>query len=143
MSGRGSALGFAVLLGTVITLAGNPPEKSPGEYKPQPEKEKPDAAAPSDSAGVDPFDVAKPHPKPAAAKNPQPERKMAHGAVLLDDRTAVEKIEAALKQPTSIEFVETPLKDVIDYLKDCHHIEIEARFHGLERGRHRRRHADN
>ena len=26
-----------------------------------------------------------------------------------------------LKQPTTIEFVETPLKDVVDYLKDLHH----------------------
>ena len=29
------------------------------------------------------------------------------------------------KQPTQIEFVETPLKDVVDYLKDLHHIEIQ------------------
>ncbi len=31
----------------------------------------------------------------------------------------------ALKQPTQIEFVETPLKDVIEYLKDLHHVEIQ------------------
>ncbi|MEI8376552.1 MAG: VWA domain-containing protein, partial [Planctomycetota bacterium] len=35
------------------------------------------------------------------------------------------KIQEALKQPTQIEFVETPLKDVVDYLKDLHHIEIQ------------------
>jgi hypothetical protein len=34
------------------------------------------------------------------------------------------KIAKALKQPTVVEFVETPLKDVIDYLKDEHHVEI-------------------
>ena len=28
-------------------------------------------------------------------------------------------------QPTQFEFVETPLKDVVDYLKDLHHIEIQ------------------
>ena len=38
---------------------------------------------------------------------------------------AEKKIEEALKQPTQIEFVETPLKDVVDYLKDLHHIEIQ------------------
>ncbi len=38
---------------------------------------------------------------------------------------AEKKIEDALKQPTQIEFVDTPLKDVIDYLKDLHHIEIQ------------------
>ena len=38
---------------------------------------------------------------------------------------AERKIREALNQPTQIEFVETPLKDVIDYLKDLHHIEIQ------------------
>ena len=84
-------LGFAVLLGTVISLADNPTDKPP---------------------------------KPVSGKSPQPEKKTAKVAAPPDNRTAVEKIEAALEQPTSIEFVETPLKDVIDYLKDFHHIEI-------------------
>jgi hypothetical protein len=39
------------------------------------------------------------------------------------DREAA--IEKALASPTQIEFVETPLQDVIDYLKDYHHIEIQ------------------
>ena len=34
-------------------------------------------------------------------------------------------IEKALALPTQIEFVETPLQDVIDYLKDYHHIDIQ------------------
>ena len=38
---------------------------------------------------------------------------------------AEKKIAEALKRPTTIEFVETPLKDVVDYLKDLHHIEIQ------------------
>ncbi|MGA2069512.1 MAG: hypothetical protein ABSG86_31460, partial [Thermoguttaceae bacterium] len=33
---------------------------------------------------------------------------------------ADKKIDEALKSPTTIEFVETPLQDVIDYLKDLH-----------------------
>ena len=36
-----------------------------------------------------------------------------------------ERIAEALKSPTQIEFTETPLKDVLDYLKDLHHIEIQ------------------
>ena len=32
---------------------------------------------------------------------------------------------ATLVQPTNIEFLETPVKDVTDYLKDVHHIEIQ------------------
>ena len=47
-------------------------------------------------------------------------------ATELSRRSPTEKkIEEALKQPTQIEFVETPLKDVVDYLKDLHHIEIQ------------------
>ena len=42
-----------------------------------------------------------------------------------DEGPSERKIRAVLAQPTQLEFVETPLKDVIDYLKDLHHIEIE------------------
>ncbi len=38
---------------------------------------------------------------------------------------AEEKIEQALNSPTKLEFVDTPLTDVIDYLKDLHKIEIQ------------------
>jgi len=39
--------------------------------------------------------------------------------------TAEKKIDDALKSPTQLEFIETPLQDVIDYLKDFHDIEIQ------------------
>ena len=51
-------------------------------------------------------------PKPAAAKQPP----------LGVGEAAIKK---ALAQPTEMEFIETPLSDVIDYLKDRHHIEIQ------------------
>jgi hypothetical protein len=51
-------------------------------------------------------------PQPIAAGVPQPAEREA-------------AIEKALASPTQIEFVETPLQDVIDYLKDYHHIEIQ------------------
>ena len=35
------------------------------------------------------------------------------------------KIQEALKSPTRMEFIETPLSDVIDYLKSYHHIDIQ------------------
>jgi hypothetical protein len=41
------------------------------------------------------------------------------------DEAAERTIRAALKQPTQIEFVDTPLRDVIDYLKSKHQIEIQ------------------
>ena len=53
-------------------------------------------------------------------------RRDKYGAAEFSRRSPAEKkIEEALKQPTQIEFVETPLKDVVDYLKDLHHIEIQ------------------
>ena len=39
---------------------------------------------------------------------------------------AEKKIRKALDSPTSLEFTETPLNDVIDYLKDLHNIEIQV-----------------
>ena len=38
---------------------------------------------------------------------------------------AEKKIQDALKSPTEMSFVETPLSQVIDYLKDYHKIEIQ------------------
>ena len=35
------------------------------------------------------------------------------------------RIAAALKSPTQIDCEDTPLKNVVDYLKDLHHIEIQ------------------
>ncbi len=53
-------------------------------------------------------------------------RKEKYSSTNLSKVSPVEKkIEEALKQPTQIEFVETPLKDVVDYLKDLHKIEIQ------------------
>ncbi len=44
---------------------------------------------------------------------------------LAQQRPAEKKIHDALKSPTNLEFVETPLSDVIDYLKEYHGIEIQ------------------
>jgi hypothetical protein len=40
-------------------------------------------------------------------------------------RSGETAIEEALNEPTQMEFLETPLSDVIDYLKECHAIEIQ------------------
>jgi hypothetical protein len=46
---------------------------------------------------------------------------------------AERKIESALASPTPpIEFVETPLKDVVEYLKDSAHIEIQLDTAGMK-----------
>lgn len=45
-------------------------------------------------------------------------------AAEMADSPADAKIEAALRSPTTLEFLETPLSDVVEYLKDLHKIEI-------------------
>jgi hypothetical protein len=55
---------------------------------------------------------AKAPPRPAAAKQ----------SPLGVGEAAIKK---ALGEPTELEFIETPLSDVIDYLKEHHHIEIQ------------------
>jgi len=53
-------------------------------------------------------------------------RKKHYSAMELSKRgKAEQKIEEALRSETNLDFVETPLSDVIDYLKDYHHIEIQ------------------
>jgi hypothetical protein len=83
------ALGFAILLGTLV------------------------------SRGDSPDKVAD------AGKQPRAERQKPKVAEMPELRTGIEAIEAALARPTPpIEFVETPLKDVVEYLKDTAHVEI-------------------
>jgi hypothetical protein len=61
------------------------------------------------------------------------ERKARWGSKDLMARGPAEKrIEAALKSPTRLEFVDTPLTDVIDYLKDYHQIEIQLDKKAME-----------
>jgi len=45
---------------------------------------------------------------------------------------AEKKIDDALKSPTQLEFIETPMQDVIDYLKDYHGIEIQIDAKALD-----------
>jgi hypothetical protein len=45
---------------------------------------------------------------------------------------AEERILSALDEPTELEFIETPLSDVIEYLKDRHKIEIQIDKKALE-----------
>ena len=77
-------------------------------------------------------------PRPAApavagAEQPLPPRGPNAPAGLAGDESPAERrIRAALDSPTAIEFVETPLKDVVDYLKDIHHIEIQLDTAGLK-----------
>ena len=53
-------------------------------------------------------------------------RKERYSAVDLKKRGSAEKkIEDALDSSTQLEFIETPLQDVIDYLKEMHQIEIQ------------------
>ena len=45
---------------------------------------------------------------------------------------AEKKIREELAKPTTMEFIETPLQDAVDYLKDLHSIEIQLDSKALE-----------
>ena len=57
--------------------------------------------------------------------------KTAAPRVALND-AAERQIRAALSSPTRIDFVEKPLKEVVDYLKGLHHIEIQLDSAGAQ-----------
>jgi hypothetical protein len=112
--------------------------------------------APAIWADDDPFgNVApRPAPKPAPAAATRPAPRAARPATKVPSPPAKKRvalppdpalyrywpqrsstendIEAALKEPTIIEFVETPLKDVVEYLKDTHKVEIQLDVAGLK-----------
>ena len=93
------ALGVAFLLLTVSSVLAD--EKKPGKE-------------PKTSAANDPF-AASAHenkPPPSAAKEPRL-------------RVGEAAIEEALAKPTQLEFQDTPLSDVIAWLKEYHGIEIQ------------------
>ncbi len=75
-----------------------------------------------------PFDDNSPVAYPDAKewKNLTDQRKEKLGSMDIAKRgSAEQRIENALKQQTQLEFNETPLQDVVDYLKDMHKIEIQ------------------
>jgi hypothetical protein len=47
------------------------------------------------------------------------------GSAEQEKLSAEQRIEKALNEPTTLEFTETPLSDVVDYLKSLHGIEIQ------------------
>ncbi len=64
-------------------------------------------------------------PAVLAQKVPRDKKPLPPAVEKLRPGANVAAIEKALDSATQIEFVETPLQDVVDYLKDYHHIEIQ------------------
>ncbi|MBN2476613.1 MAG: STN domain-containing protein [Pirellulales bacterium] len=94
---------------------------------------------------ADPFSAplpsAKSAAKPAAPKVPAA-RKVAKAVEApkptsgrANDPTGVAAIERALLEKTELEFVETPLADVVEYLKDQHDVAIELDRRAIEETR--------
>ena len=117
---------------TVIAQAG------PSRYAFYRDKEAaiPLGGLPRTNAGRAVPNAAAPH---AAATSRRPRRALtrSHGerysAMDLAKRgPSDERIKQALNSPTEMEFVDTPLTDVIDYLKDYHQIEIQLDKKALE-----------
>jgi hypothetical protein len=72
-------------------------------------------------------------PKPPAEARQQAGAEAVHNSLVVTQPGAAElKIRKTLEDPTIIEFVETPLQDVVDYLKDYHKIEIQLDKRALD-----------
>jgi hypothetical protein len=96
----------------------------PAAQKPKPETKPVEKPAAKPAAG-DPFAEAqdKPRPKPVTAKaKPQPAGvKVVAGPL----RAGEQAILKAMEEPTAMEFVETPLTDVVAFLESKHHIPFQ------------------
>ena len=60
-----------------------------------------------------------------AQRSERPRLAEASHVVTLREVDAVSKIRAALQEMTKMDFTDTQLSDVVTYLKDYHHIEIQ------------------
>jgi len=70
-----------------------------------------------------------PQPKKADVATPSPKKRQTRVVpppTLAEPASNVARIKRALDERSQIEFVDTPLHDVIDYLKDFHHIDIQC-----------------
>jgi len=72
-------------------------------------------------------------PDPEVWKELSAARKEKYSSMDLANRSKAEKrINEALKSPTTLEFIDTPLSAVVEYLKDRHEIEIQLDRRALE-----------
>ena len=71
-------------------------------------------------------------PQPPAGRNVKPRPSVAKSGAASEPTGREAAIEKALASPTQVEFIDTPLQDVIDFLKDYHHIEIQFDLKALK-----------
>ena len=81
-----------------------------------------------------PLEVLAAMPSPAAAETARsgqgtPARPASRSS---DETEGEKKIKEALNSPTELDFTETPLQDVVDYLKEQHKIEIQLDTKALD-----------
>lgn len=66
------------------------------------------------------------------ARADESEKKYDTAPIRVGDNPAHEKLREALNHATSVDFVDTPLIVVVDYLEDAHHIEFEIDQRSLD-----------
>jgi hypothetical protein len=134
---RTSMRGWPVISLLVLSVAGLPLWSVPAAAQ---DREEQQTAAP---AGDDPFGIpaeSQDAAPPSADNDPfgdSPQRAvavpaLAHAGQGPSDLESESKIRHQLAQPTIMEFIETPLAQVVDFLKDLHGIEIQLDKKSLE-----------
>ncbi len=109
----------AVIAGLSLGLPGRAGELAPSQAAEIVAAQAVVAAAPADDGEPDPVEVV-------AAENSEPGPE-ADGA-----SAAVKKIEAALQTTAELEFIETPLADVMDAIQEMHKINVEIDQRALD-----------
>jgi hypothetical protein len=89
----------------------------------------PPTASPATRAGDDPFEAA---PAAATAAKAKAAPTLAPAKKAQSDSELEASTRQALISPAQMEFIETPLQDAVDYLKDHHGIEIQLDVKALE-----------
>ena len=112
-----------------IPLAKEPAKEAPKEAEKEPAKE-PVKEAPEGPAKEP---VKEPPVTYPGKEDLSERRKERFSATDLARHAAEKRIEEALKSPTVMEFKDTPLDQVIDYLRDYHKIEIQFDKSELEK----------
>jgi len=100
----------------VAAKATSPPDGAQGSQEPDGPVEKAEAPEPQKAGAPSAAQQANEHPTPAA----EPTDAASKSA----GREAEAAIETALSQPTRLAFIETPLEDILAYLRDVRRIQI-------------------
>lgn len=126
---RTCAWAFVWLLALTCSAAAGGQEATKAKAKSPPAEEpfggNPTHRQAAQAIDDDPFGVGTPAQQVAAKHTPAPEQRVR-------PQSTNERVRKELEKPTRMDFVDAPLQDVVNYLKDVHQIEIQLDHPALQ-----------